>query len=78
MFLSVIGFSQKDINISDTIPSTELKKERKTDLEVIGNETAEYLSTRSIEEKEWFKKTFVHKRGSFTIPKEPITYPFKD
>jgi hypothetical protein len=44
----------------------------------IGDETAKYLSTRSEEEKQWFKKTFVHKRGSFTIPKEPIQFPFFD
>ena len=53
--------------------SIELRK-----LKAFGDETAKYLSTRSIEEKEWFKKTFVRKRGTFTVPKETITYPFKD
>ena len=53
--------------------SIELRK-----LKAVGDETAKYLSTRSIEEKEWFKKTFVRKRGTFTVPKETITYPFKD
>ncbi len=47
-------------------------------LQAVGDETAKYLSTRSVEEKEWFKKTFVRKRGTFTIPKEPITSPFKE
>lgn len=44
----------------------------------IGDETTKYLSTRSEEEKRWFKKTFVRKRGSFYVPKEPIQYPFID
>ena len=44
----------------------------------IGDETAKYLSTRSEEEKQWFKKTFLRQRGCFTIPKEPIQFPFID
>jgi len=44
----------------------------------IGEETAKHLSMRSEEEKRWFKKTFVRKRGSFYVPKEPIQYPFID
>ena len=43
-----------------------------------GQGTAKYLSTRSEEEKQWFKKTFVRKRGGFSVPKEPIQYPFRD
>lgn len=43
-----------------------------------GEETAKYLSTRSEEEKRWFKNTFVIQRGHFTVPKEPIEYPFID
>lgn len=81
-FLSVICFGQKNINFSDTtssiVYSINTKKDSRTDLEIIGDETAEYLSTLSIEEKEWFKKTFLRKRGTFIVPKEPITYPFKD
>jgi hypothetical protein len=81
-FLSVICFGQKNINFSDTtssiVHSINIKKDSRTDLEIIGDETAEYLSTLSIEEKEWFKKTFLRERGTFTVPKEPITYPFKD
>lgn len=41
-----------------------------------GEETAKYLSTRSEKEKRWFKNTFVVQRGHFTVPKEPIQYPF--
>ena len=53
--------------------------EELTELEKIGNETARYLSTRTQEEKEWFKRTFVHKKGSFSVPDKPITYPvFKE
>ena len=44
----------------------------------IGEETAKHLSSRSEEEKQWFKKTFVRKRGGFYVPKEPIKYPFID
>ena len=75
--LSVTSYSQTesktDSHLKTKKDSTELRK-----LKAIGDETAKYLSTRSIEEKEWFKNTFVRKRGTFTIPKEPITYPFKD
>jgi hypothetical protein len=50
-----------------------------TELEKIGNETANYLSRRTQEEKEWFKRTFVHKKGSFSVPDKPITCPvFKE
>tara|TARA_B100001059_G_scaffold228208_1_gene258971 strand:- start:92 stop:352 length:261 start_codon:yes stop_codon:yes gene_type:complete len=75
--LSVTSYSQTESKIDSPLKtkkdSIELRK-----LKAVGDETAKYLSTRSIEEKEWFKKTFVRKRGTFTIPKEPITYPFKD
>ena len=74
---SVTSYSQTGSKTDRTLKtkkdSIELRK-----LRAIGDETAKYLSTRSIEEKEWFKKTFVRKRGTFTVPKEPITYPFKD
>ena len=42
----------------------------------LGNQTADCLKTMSSEEKEWFKSTFVHKRGQFKIPQEPIVDPF--
>ena len=74
---SVTSYSQTksktDRPLKTKKDSIELRK-----LNAVGDETAKYLSTRSIEEKEWFKKTFVRKRGAFIIPKEPITYPFKD
>ena len=44
----------------------------------IGHETATFLSSRSEEEKEWFKKTFIHKKGQFTIPTAPIQDPFEE
>ena len=79
--LLILGFSigsysqttKTDSSLKIETDSIELSK-----LQAIGDETAKYLSTRTIEEKEWFKKTFVRKRGTFTVPKEPITYPFKD
>ena len=77
MGISILGYTQTTSTTDSTLKiekdSTELIK-----LQAVGDETAKYLSTRSVEEKEWFKKTFVRKRGTFTVPKEPITYPFKD
>ncbi len=77
MGISILGYTQTTLQTDSTLKiekdSTELIK-----LQAVGDETAKYLSTRSVEEKEWFKKTFVRKRGTFTVPKEPITYPFKD
>ena len=77
MGTSILGYSQTTSKTDSTLKiekdAIELSK-----LQAVGDETAKYLSTRSIEEKEWFKKTFVRKRGAFTIPKEPINYPFKD
>jgi len=77
MGTSILGYSQ---TTSKTDSTLKIEKEaiELSKLQAVGDETAKYLSTRSIEEKEWFKKTFVRKRGTFTIPKEPITYPFKD
>ena len=75
--MSILGYTQTTSKTDSTLKiekdSTELIK-----LQTVGDETAKYLSARSVEEKEWFKKTFVRKRGTFTVPKEPITYPFKD
>tara|TARA_Y100000389_G_C17450178_1_gene514260 strand:- start:107 stop:367 length:261 start_codon:yes stop_codon:yes gene_type:complete len=77
MGMSILGYTQTTSKTDSTLKiekdSTELIK-----LQTVGDETAKYLSARSVEEKEWFKKTFVRKRGTFTVPKEPITYPFKD
>ncbi len=42
----------------------------------LGNRTADYLKTVTSEEKEWFKSTFIHRRGQFKIPEEPIVDPF--
>ncbi len=44
----------------------------------LGNQTADCLKKMSSKEKEWFKSTFVHKRGQFKIPEEPIVDPFKE
>ena len=73
---------QKQANVNVDAPaqiedSTQI--EALTELEKIGNETAKYLSTRTQEEREWFKRTFVYKKGSFSVPDKPITFPvFKD
>lgn len=77
MGISILGYTQ---TTSTTDSALEIKKDSTEliKLQTVGDETVKYLSTRSVEEKEWFKKTFVRKRGTFTVPKEPITYPFKD
>jgi hypothetical protein len=43
-----------------------------------GNHTAEIASGWSKEEKEWFKSTFVFKRGEFKVPETPIVDPFAE
>ena len=40
------------------------------------NNTSESLKMMTKEEKEWFKSTFVHRRGQFKIPDEPILDSF--
>jgi hypothetical protein len=42
----------------------------------LGNNTSESLKKMTEEEKEWFKSTFIHRRGQFKIPEEPIVDPF--
>jgi hypothetical protein len=42
----------------------------------LGNQTADILKTKTLEEKEWFKTTFIHRRGQFIIPEEQIVDPF--
>jgi hypothetical protein len=44
----------------------------------LGNQTADCLKPRTSEEKEWFKSTFIHKRGQFKIPDKPIADPFEE
>ena len=67
---------QKQVNVKIGAPA---QIEELTELEKIGNETAKYLSTRTQEERAWFKRTFVYKKGSFSVPDKPITFPvFKE
>ena len=73
MGLSIIGFAQSNDttkNIKSKNDSLELQK-----LKAFGDAYAKEMSTWTKEYKEWFKKTFVRKRGTFTIPKEPISAP---
>jgi hypothetical protein len=42
----------------------------------LGNNTSESLKKMTEEEKVWFKSTFIHRRGQFKIPEEPIVDPF--
>ncbi len=39
----------------------------------LGNQTIETLKKMTVEEREWFKATFIHKRRGFKIPEKPIT-----
>lgn len=44
-------------------------------LKTFGNAYAKEMETWSNEYREWFKKSFIHKRGAFNVPKEPIQPP---
>ena len=35
------------------------------------------IQKMTIQKKEWFKSTFIHRRGQFKIPEEPIVDPFE-
>ena len=43
----------------------------------LGDNTSESLKKMTEEEKEWFTSTFIHRRGQFKIPEEPILHPRK-
>ncbi len=73
--ISINGYAQKVDSltkskikiINDSIESQKLK--------TFLNDSAKEMETWSKEYREWFKKTFIRKRGSFTVPKEPIQPP---
>ncbi len=73
--ISINGYAQKVDSltkskikiINDSIESQKLK--------IFGNDYAKEMETMSKEYRDWFKKTFVRKRGTFTVPKEPIQPP---
>ena len=44
----------------------------------LGNNTSESLKKMTEEEKVWFTSTFIHRRGQFKIPEEPIVDPFDE
>jgi len=46
------------------------------DPRLVGDQFAEAAATWTAEEKDWFKSTFIIKRGCFRIPDNPIQYPF--
>ena len=45
------------------------------DPRLVGDQFAEAAATWTAEEKDWFKSTFIIKRGCFRIPDKPIQYP---
>ena len=46
------------------------------DPRLVGDQFVEAAATWTAEEKDWFKSTFIIKRGCFRIPVKPIQYPF--
>jgi hypothetical protein len=78
--LTNLGFSQTISNTNNTEVKTEniSKNDLGYDPKVLGDNTAKVLSGKSQEEKEWFKSTFIHKRGQFKIPSTPIVDPYSE
>lgn len=62
-------------SISDTT-KTEIVNLLGYDPVKVGDRTAETASSWTKEEKDWFKSTFVYKRGHFKVPEQPIVDPF--
>jgi hypothetical protein len=46
------------------------------DPRLVGDQFAKAAATWTAEEKDWFKSTFIIKRGCFRLPDKPIEYPF--
>tara|TARA_B100001758_G_scaffold1258_1_gene1046 strand:+ start:279 stop:542 length:264 start_codon:yes stop_codon:yes gene_type:complete len=74
---SINGYTQKVDSLTKSKikivnDSIEFQK-----LKTFGNAHAKEMATMSKEYRDWFKKTFVRKRGTFTVPKEPIQPPPK-
>ena len=78
--LSNLGFSQTISNQNNTDVNTKnlVVNDLGYDHKVLGDKTVESLNGKSQEEKEWFKNTFVHKRGQFKIPSTPIVDPYSE
>jgi len=75
---SKTGFGQtveSTQSISDTT-KTEIVNQLGYDPVKVGDNTAEIASGWTQEEKDWFKSTFIHKRGQFKVPEQPIVDPF--
>jgi hypothetical protein len=70
VFCLLSGLSFGQISI-DTININQLGY----DPVELGNNTLESLKKMTEEEKVWFTSTFIHRRGQFKIPKEPIIDP---
>jgi hypothetical protein len=62
-------------SISDST-KTEVFDQLGYDPVKVGDNTAEIASGWTQEEKDWFKSTFIHKRGQFRVPKQPIVNPY--
>jgi hypothetical protein len=62
-------------SISDST-KTEIVIQLGYDPVKVGDNTAEIASGWTQQEKDWFKSTFVHKRGQFKVPEQPIVDPY--
>ena len=72
---SINGYTQKVDSLTKSKikiinDSIEFQK-----LKTFLNDSAKEMATWTKEYKEWFKKSFIHKRGTFTVPKKPIQPP---
>jgi hypothetical protein len=79
IFTSFNLFSQTNVN--QTIQNSNTTEYLNSNIfdydpKVIGDKTADEASNWSQEEKDWFKSTFIHKRGQFKVPEKPITVPY--
>ena len=72
VFCLLSGLSYGQISI-DTININQLGY----DPVELGNNTSESLKKMTKEEKVWFTSTFIHRRGQFKIPDEPIANPLE-
>jgi len=78
--LTSVGFSQTISNTNNSVDTTKnvVVNNLGYDPKVLGDEIAESSLNWSKEEKEWFKSTFVYKRGHFKIPTTPIVDPYSE
>jgi hypothetical protein len=72
------GFGQTVESTPSILDSTktEIVNQLGYDPVKVGDNTAEIASGWTQEEKDLFKTTFIHKRGQFRVPEQPIVDPY--